>query len=281
MAGDRFVSRLAYIGLRKVPFALVVVLLPVMGSAIPVARSAGQSPPEGSRSSTSIAYLSQVEGRVNAAVGESRGVATSDTLTTSNALLRQAASARADALREFEAYQHLPGAEATETTLADRTLQKLQDWIDLDARVGALGLVNSLAASSLSHGQEITATTTLMTSLNQLIQLNQAASAPQGKGASGTGLSVLALALACAVLLVVLLAWLTIRTLSSRRHRDSVGNAGHLGLLESQVGEDPENSRLRRDLSIAYLEAGHVEQAKVQARVAEELHARKGGKPGR
>jgi hypothetical protein len=51
--------------------------------------------------------------------------------------------------------------------------------------------------------------------------------------------------------------------------------------LEFDVAKDPGNSKLRRDLSILYLQAGRVAEAKEQARKAEELQGRRGPAPRR
>jgi Tfp pilus assembly protein PilF len=353
--------------------------------------------------------LTLVETRVDAAISATSDVAASSTLAASNALLSQAATARAGALSAFEDYERLQGAGAGEAALAKRTLQELQRWMDLDARTGAMALVNSLAASKMSQDQELPASTVLLADLNQLIQVDQAAGNSQGKSSSGTAFIVAALGLALVVLLA--LAWVLARSQATRREvlkarsgrdpgsgedadrreqgrllersvlahlrdgdlqaakadlaraiearpdsaslraylatvlarlgrhedaeselqvairletdeasvapvEDSVapvseakervsgvagihatdalagawqvlvgqsfqkatpgGNATYLVDLESQVERDPENSRLRRDLSIAYLEAGQVEQAKAQARWAEALRGKKG-----
>ena len=46
--------------------------------------------------------------------------------------------------------------------------------------------------------------------------------------------------------------------------------------LEFEIAIDPTNSKLRRKLSILYLQAGRIAEAKEQARKAEELTAKRG-----
>jgi tetratricopeptide (TPR) repeat protein len=58
----------------------------------------------------------------------------------------------------------------------------------------------------------------------------------------------------------------------------SVLRAGDLiARLEAQVRADPSNRAIRRELSIAYLRAGRIAEAKEQARITEELRAHRTG----
>ena len=57
------------------------------------------------------------------------------------------------------------------------------------------------------------------------------------------------------------------------------GQANQTAALEFEVAIDPTNSKLRRDLSILYLQAGRIAEAKEQARKAEELTAKRGHGP--
>lgn len=50
-----------------------------------------------------------------------------------------------------------------------------------------------------------------------------------------------------------------------------------IALLETQVRANPSNRAARRDLSVAYLRAGRIAEAKEQARIAEELRAQRTG----
>ncbi len=52
--------------------------------------------------------------------------------------------------------------------------------------------------------------------------------------------------------------------------------ANQIGELEFDIARDPTNSKLRRDLSILYLQVGRLADAKEQARKAEELRAKRG-----
>lgn len=64
-----------------------------------------------------------------------------------------------------------------------------------------------------------------------------------------------------------------------RARRDAQGQAGSpseaIVQLEAALRDDPNNSRLHRDLSIEYLRAGRTREAKEQARAAEKLRAQR------